>query len=131
MKSKVKNSVLENKGKPLFKVLGLIVLLFSILIFIETRKEKEIDSFGMDNVGIVDYCQYVSYIDNAKSQKRISFYRIRVDYQFKGGNYSATIEMQPQEYNDMFGYKLNKGDEIAIKHSTQNPNYVRISETKK
>ena len=131
MKKKEKNSILINKGKPLFKVLGLIALLLSILIFMEIRKDKEIDTHGIDSIGIINYCEYVSFIDNAKSQTRVSFYRIRVDYQYGEKKYSSTIELLPHEYADKIGKKLHKGDEIPIRHSILNPNNFIIKEIEK
>jgi hypothetical protein len=119
LKKKPKNNLF---AKPVFKVLAFLIFLFSILIIIESNKKKEIDTHGINNTGLVNFCEYVSYIDNAKSQKRISFYRIRVDYEYNGSNYSATIELQPQEYKEQIGKKLNKGDKISIRHSIKNPN---------
>ncbi len=114
-------------GKPYFKIIGLLIVAFSILFFVENRKEKDIETHGFENSATVNYYKYVSYLDNAKSQKRISFYRIGFDYHYNGNDYSEIIELQPSEFNDKIGYKLNIGDEISIKHSSLNPKNVSLN----
>ncbi|MDE5423614.1 hypothetical protein L3073_15450 [Ancylomarina sp. DW003] len=114
-------------GRPYFKIIGLLIVAFSILIFVERRREKDIEVHGFENSATVNYYKYVSYFDNARSKNRISFYRIGIDYQYNGNDYSVTIELQPNEFNDKIGYKLNIGDEISIKHSSLNPKNVILN----
>lgn len=117
----------KNKDKPFFKIIGLLIAAFSILIFAETRKEKDIETHGFENTATVNNYKYISYIDNARSQKRISFYRIGLDYQYNGHNYSVTLELQANEYHDKIGYKLNEGDKISIIHSSVNPKNMTLN----
>ena len=124
---KTNNTRFNNKENPYFIIIGFLIVAFSILIFSESRKEKDIETHGFDNVATVSSYKYVSYIDNARSQNRISFYRIGLDYQYNGHNYSVTLELRPNEFKDKIGYELNKGDEIAIRHSSLNPKNVTVN----
>lgn len=118
----------SDKENPIFKVLGLLILLISILVLIQNNKEKEIKMFGVNNSAEVKNIEFVSFIDNAKSQQRISFYRIKIQYRYDGSSYSRTLELRPQEYKIMIGRKLIKGDKISIEHSSRNPTNVKIKE---
>ncbi|MCY1632871.1 hypothetical protein [Marinifilum sp. D737] len=118
----------SDKENPIFKVLGLLILSISILVLIQNNKEKEIKMFGVNNSAEVKNIEFVSFIDNAKSQQRISFYRIKIQYRYDGSSYSRTLELQPQEYKITIGRKLIKGDKISIEHSSRNPTNVKIKE---
>ena len=127
MKRNSNNTKNNSKEKPFFRIIGLLIVVLSILIFIESRKEKDVETHGFDSLATVVNYKYISYIDNARSQKRISFYRIGLEYKYSGSNYSITLELQPNEFKEKIGYKLNKGDKISIRHSSLNPKYVTIN----
>lgn len=112
--------------KPFIKVFALLIVLSSILFAYEKRNRREILTNGVENIGIIQSDKYVSFLDNEKSKQTISFHQIQFDYQFNGTNYSKTLELNLQEYQEKIGHKLNTGDTIKIRHSMRNPENVII-----
>jgi len=125
---KIFNSL--NKNTPFLRIFGLLILSFSFLLIINQRNANEISRYGVQNEAIIEYCNFESFIDNAKSQKRISFYRIGIQYSYEGESYSATKELQVNEFKEKIGRKLERGDKIIIQHSKRHPRKVEIIKQK-
>ncbi len=98
-------------------VLGLLFL--SLVVFFALTKNTPSDD--VENTGIVSDISYVDYILNARSQTRIKYYRIRIDYSFEGKQYTRTVEVLPKEYKAMFPDNLKKDEVIRIKHPVSKP----------
>lgn len=115
-----------NKKTPFLKVFGLLIVTFSILIINTQRTKNEILRHGVQNEATVDFYKYESRIENAKSQKRINFYRIDFHYNYQGKEYSTSQDIQVNDFKEKVGRKLNNGDKISIRHSKKNPKKVEI-----
>ena len=126
---KTKSSLSQKKTfikSPVFRILGLLIILMGLLFTVTSIHKKDIQQNGFDNTATVNSCELISFIDNAKSQNRISYYSIRFDYNFNGFNYSKTIEMDINEFNKKFDHKIRPNDLIKIGHSYINPKNVMI-----
>jgi len=126
MTGKLSNTKASTKNYTFLKILGLFIISFAVLFYYQGNKNRDIESNGIDSVAIVNYFKYISYIDNDKSSKRISFYRIGFDYHYNGSDYSSILELQPNEFKDKIGRDLKIGDKINIRHSMSKPKNVII-----
>ncbi|UZR98551.1 hypothetical protein [Chondrinema litorale] len=127
-KKKVKHEEKETKtGKPLMlKIVGFIVLIMSVLFYVEHNKNQDIEKDGVDNTAIVKSIDYVNYTMNEQTGHRVKYYQIIVDYNFNGNSYSQKFDLQPEEYKTKFETQLRVGDEINIKHAYESPLNVII-----
>ena len=108
------------------KYSALFIVLFLILVVNKTRERNDIEIHGVNNVAIIDSYKFVSFVENAKSRKKISFYRIGFNYQYNSRNYSTFLEIQTSDFKEKVGRRLEKGDEISIRHSRNNPEHVKL-----
>ena len=117
----------DKYSKILFQRLGLIAVFSIVLLaFNNYNKNSDIENNSTENTALVTYINYISFIDNAKSQKRISYYQLDFQYRYSGEIFNKSIQLQPYDYKTKIGRKLNKGDEITIFHSFRNPKNVAI-----
>lgn len=113
-----------NKGYIIVTVTFLIAIVF--LISYCAVKNEDIELHKVNNVALVKDITYFDYIDDPYSQRRICFYRIKLEYQFKQELYLRTVELKPEEYESFYSSNLNIGDSINIMHSSINPLNVKL-----
>lgn len=120
---------MKNRTPIIFKVLGLIALLLSLLFLNQISKSNEIDKYGIDSTGIVKSCTYVNIANNSAYIQSVPYYKIQFDYEVAKKKYSKILEIQPYEFRNKFAWRLQPGDEIPIRYSERNPKKVRIGKT--
>ena len=116
--------IVKNKSAKRF----LFIILICVLYLASNKyfNKKDINLNGVINKAIVERCQYFNYKENAKSSKRVKFYKINIKYYFEGEEYRKTLSLSESEYSKKIYYKLSPNDQLKIKHSRSNPNIINI-----
>ena len=108
------------------KVSGLLLISIALLISYRVFNNADLKRHKVENRALVKDIAYFDYVENERSQQHLRFYRVSIQYLFKGKWYDKTLEMQPGEYKSMIRGKLSVDETIKIIHSSANPLNVKI-----
>lgn len=123
---KNRTSKTKSRARPFIKWFVFLIVAISILVYSNNQKKRDIELNGIENIAIVSSVKYTSYIADERTGKRVSFYLLNLDYQFEGKQISKILELQPNEYDQQVGRKLNVGDTLKIIHSCVNPQNLKL-----
>lgn len=116
----------SSRSKPLVRWGIVLILAVAYLIFNTVRGKKDLELNGVENTAVVQAVDYVSFITDEKSGKRVTFYKVKIEYIFEMDTISKVMEIQPQTFQKKFDSDLKIGELIKIKHSTKNLENVKL-----
>ncbi|MCB0501684.1 MAG: hypothetical protein KDD32_03310 [Bacteroidetes bacterium] len=114
----------RRKGKLMIYIVAIICSIFLILISTKNVSQRIIKLNGIENVAYVTNSEFISFIENDMSGRRISFYRINMKYEHNDVEYNKIFEFSKLDFDKIFGKELVEGDEISIRHLKRYPRRV-------